>query len=278
MSKTPEGYWDDLLAMELLLETKKGGLRSNIYKAQWQGKEVVVKSFAPLHPEDLDDIFYVSTCRNEVQILKICSQCPQIIQLLGVLPFGWHKVAYIMEYMNRGSLDKVLADHSQVLEWPKRYHYTIQAARGLAYLHGCEILHRDVKSPNILIDDQGAVKICDFGLSSFKQKQSDIFRGCSPRWIQPERAIKEGTIPKYTEACDVFSFGIVMWEIATLKGPHSEAKTFEDIQKKYLNKEHEPLPKDCPPQYAGVLEPARAFDPKDRPSMKELCQALEQLF
>jgi serine/threonine protein kinase len=187
-----------------------------------------------------------------------------------------------MEYMPRGDLYEILANRKQVLKWPLRYQITIQTAKGLAFLHGGGILHGDVKSPNILLDEKWNVKICDFGFSLIKSDPSPYLvearvQGrlrCSPYWLQPERVKNKFHV--YTEACDIFSFGQVMGEIASRKLPHHDAKSVTNIAEKLINNEYEPLPEDCPEEYAKWAECATSFIPEDRPSAKMIYEGLEQ--
>jgi protein kinase domain-containing protein len=264
--------WDQLQEKEVL-ETNFNGA---IYRAKWGEKEVVIKTFCSFDPQGH---IHKASFHQEIRVMDMCRQCPQIIQLLGITSpkdrFTGATVgcAYVMEYIRRGALNKILEDQSQVLEWPAKYQIAVQTAQGLAYLHGLTILHGDIKSPNILIDDRGGIKICDFSFSTVGE--NIIHEGYSLRWVQPERVTNRRSVV-YTEACDIFSYGLVMWEIATRKLPHPNEKTVKDLEQKMRNKVHDPLPEDCPAEYAKWVECCRAFDPKDRPSAKAVNEALEQ--
>ncbi|GJN35650.1 hypothetical protein PR202_gb24445 [Eleusine coracana subsp. coracana] len=130
---------------------------------------------------------------------------------------GRHNNLLVYEFMNRGSLDQSLfrRNLATVMEWPARLRVCVGAARGLAYLHaGCDrkILHCDVKPENILLDDNGAVKIADFGLAKLMTpEQSGLFttmRGTrgylAPEWLMNA---------PITDKADVYSFGMVLLEI-----------------------------------------------------------------
>ena len=92
-------------------------------------------------------------------------------------------------------------------------------ALGMSYLHGKNVLHCDLKSSNVLIDENWNVKLCDFGLSrinSTKKNKKKNIRVGTPHWMAPE--ILKGE--KYECYSDVYSFGILVWEMLTCKIPY----------------------------------------------------------
>lgn len=122
--------------------------------------------------------------------------------------------AQVTELCKRGSLYSLL--HSGIKLSPQlRLRFILECARGVAWLHRMKILHRDVKSPNVLVTDLFHVKLCDFGLAKAKTETQTATKntgGTSKRWRAPE-LFKLGA--KYNEACDVFSFAVFMLEVAT---------------------------------------------------------------
>ena len=88
----------------------------------------------------------------------------------------------------------------------------------LAYLHKNKMLHCDMKSQNILLTEDGTVKLCDFGLSRYQEKFESDNHGKigTPHWMAPEILRQD----KYTEASDVYSYGVIMWEMITGKIPY----------------------------------------------------------
>ncbi|KAI6690883.1 hypothetical protein NL676_027711 [Syzygium grande] len=139
-----------------------------------------------------------------------------LVKLKGFCAQGRARLL-VYEYMNRGSLDRILFGTGPVLEWQERFNIALGTARGLAYLHsGCEqkIIHCDIKPENILLHDQFQAKISDFGLSKLlSPEQSSLFttmRGTrgylAPEWLT-NSAISEKT--------DVYSFGMVLLELVS---------------------------------------------------------------
>ena len=89
--------------------------------------------------------------------------------------------------------------------------------RGLMCMHRLKIVHRDLKSANCLVNKYWTVKICDFGLSQIMSDSAmnDNSPAGTPEWMAPELIRNE----PFTKKCDIFSFGVIMWELCTLSRP-----------------------------------------------------------
>ncbi|KAI3687381.1 hypothetical protein L1987_81076 [Smallanthus sonchifolius] len=170
---------------------------------------------------------------SEVQILGSIRHS-NIVKLLCCFSSEDSKLL-VYEYMENQSLDKWLHGkkmktnrglvHHMVLDWPKRLQIAIGAAQGLCYMHhDCSppIIHRDVKSSNILLDSEFKARIADFGLAKILTKpkpgQANTLSAIAGSfgYIPPEYAYST-TI---TERVDVYSFGVVLLELVTGKEPH----------------------------------------------------------
>lgn len=123
----------------------------------------------------------------------------------------------ITEYLAGGSLGKFL-HHQQpnILPLKLVLKLALDIARGMKYLHSQGILHRDLKSENLLLGEDMCVKVADFGISCLESQCGSAkgFTG-TYRWMAPEM-IKE---KHHTKKVDVYSFGIVLWELLTGKTP-----------------------------------------------------------
>jgi alpha-tubulin suppressor-like RCC1 family protein len=156
-------------------------------------------------------------------------QHPNVVHLLG---FCISPPCMAVEYCPRGSLYDVLEqactdpESAKRLSWIRRLNMAKQTSAGLLHLHTRvpPILHRDVKSPNILVAADFTVKIADMGLSKLAEdvqgagKISTMGGGANPRWLAPE--VLGGQ--KASKESDVFAFGVVLWEILTYRLPWSE--------------------------------------------------------
>ncbi|XP_039158977.1 putative leucine-rich repeat receptor-like serine/threonine-protein kinase At2g19230 [Eucalyptus grandis] len=151
-----------------------------------------------------------------------------LVSLFGYCNESKH-MALIYEYMANGNLRQHLSatgkvkippteDHPKVLTWSKRLHIAVDAAQGLDYLHnGCKppIIHRDLKTTNILLNEDFQAKIADFGLSRAFATENDIYVSTcpagTPGYLDPEFQ-SSGNI---TKKSDVYSFGIILFELIT---------------------------------------------------------------
>lgn len=217
---------------------------------------------------------------------------PNIVLLLGVVrsPPG-----IVEEYCARGSLFSVLQRHVKpgvpALEWRVRLQMALGAAAGMCYLHNCSppVIHRDLKSPNLMVDRYFRVKVGDFNLSRVALEVAG--RGSSssmgpensqgglhsPRWMAPEvlRAAK------YTKASDVYSFGVVLWEIRTLLVPWSTSGQWQVMHAVVEEGLRPPLDVPSTPtfewidQYDSLIKDSWAQDPNDRPPFEQIIVQLQ---
>ncbi|GMF26585.1 unnamed protein product [Phytophthora fragariaefolia] len=152
----------------------------------------------------------------------------KIVQFVGV---AWTKLVdmvAVIEYMDGGDLRTLLDKKSpKCLPWEDgglKLSYARDTIDAIVYLHSLSpvIIHRDLKSRNIVLDSKKGAKLGDFGVSATK-RQNDMTAGVgTARWLAPEIARGEG---KYTEAVDVYSFGIILSELDTHQLPFADAKT-----------------------------------------------------
>ncbi|KAL4566144.1 hypothetical protein LXL04_030254 [Taraxacum kok-saghyz] len=124
----------------------------------------------------------------------------------------------VYEYMPNGSLWDALHNGKCALDWPTRHQIAVGVAKGLAYLHHDlvpSIIHRDVKSTNILLDRNFQPKVADFGLAKVLNDSNTTIIAGTYGYIAPEYAYSS----KATTKCDVYSFGVVLMELITGKKP-----------------------------------------------------------
>ncbi|KAJ4771497.1 Leucine-rich repeat protein kinase family protein [Rhynchospora pubera] len=147
-----------------------------------------------------------------------------LVPLIGYCKDGLGCMALVYEYMSGGSLRTYLRGkdrNARVLSWEERLHILLEAAQGLLYLHrecAPPIIHRDVKTENILLNHMLEAKIADFGLSkAFRDNctHMSITVAGTPGYLDPEY----NSSCRLTEKSDVYSFGVVLLEVVTAKPP-----------------------------------------------------------
>ncbi|XP_021593715.1 probable serine/threonine-protein kinase SIS8 isoform X4 [Manihot esculenta] len=198
---------------ELTVGTRVGiGFFGEVFRGIWNGTDVAIKVFLEqdLTAENMEDF-----C-NEISILSRLRH-PNVILFLGACMKPPH-LSMVTEYMEMGSLYYLIhmSGQKKRLSWRRRLKMLRDICRGLMCIHRMKIVHRDLKSANCLVNKHWTVKICDFGLSRIMTEtpMRDSSAG-TPEWMAPELIRSE----PFTEKCDIFSFGVIMWELCTLNRP-----------------------------------------------------------
>lgn len=159
--------------------------------------------------------------QREVALLTALRDAPNVTQYYGCYLDG-PRVWIAMELASGGSVRSLMkASRNAVLE--EKYIVIIvrEVLLGLSYLHKSAIIHRDIKAANILIAATGNVKICDFGVSALStttHSKRNTLVG-TPNWMAPEVA---QSVPAYDSKADIWSLGIVIYEMAKGTPPHSD--------------------------------------------------------
>eukprot|EP00066_Takifugu_rubripes_P017756 XP_011607022.1 PREDICTED: mitogen-activated protein kinase kinase kinase kinase 5-like [Takifugu rubripes] len=197
---------------EILLRVG-GGTYGDVYKARnKQNGELAAIKVIKMEPED-----DFSIIQQEIVIVKSCKH-PNIVAYYGSY-IRANKLWICMEFCGGGSLQDVYHVTGPLSE-PQIAYISREMLQGLDYLHAQKKIHRDIKGANVLLNDQGEVKLADFGISA--QITATLARRMSfigtPYWMAPEVAaveIKGG----YNELCDIWSVGITAIELAELQPP-----------------------------------------------------------
>nr|URC25208.1 TGF-beta-activated kinase 1 [Miichthys miiuy] len=267
--ETPPGYpFEEINYEDIEVEEVVGrGAFGVVCKAKWKGKDVAIKT---IESESERKAFIV-----ELRQLSRVNH-PNIVKLYG----SCHTpVCLVMEYAEGGSLYNVLHG-AEPLPYYTASHamsWCFQCSQGVAYLHGMKpkaLIHRDLKPPNLLLVAGGTVlKICDFGTACDIQTHMTNNKG-SAAWMAPE--VFEGS--NYSEKCDVFSWGIILWEVITRRKPFDEigGPAFR-IMWAVHNGTRPPLIKNLPKPIESLMTRCWSKDPSQRPSMEEIVKIMTHL-
>ncbi|PQQ08807.1 uncharacterized protein Pyn_11207 [Prunus yedoensis var. nudiflora] len=206
---------------------------------------------------------------------------PNIVAFYGVVSDGpVTNLATVTEYMVNGSLKQVLQKKDRTIDRRKRLIIAMDAAFGMEYLHEKSIVHFDLKSHNFLVnmrDPQRPVcKIGDLGLSKIKQRTlvSGGVRGTIP-WMAPELLNSKNNL--VTEKVDVYSFGIVMWELLTGEEPYANLRSKELIAGIIKGSLRPEIPSWCDPMWRSLMERCWSSDPDSRPPFSEIAKELRAM-
>ncbi|KAK3120335.1 hypothetical protein QOZ80_9AG0685970 [Eleusine coracana subsp. coracana] len=264
------------------LQELGSGTFGTVYHGKWRGTDVAIKrindrSFAgkPSEQEKMRSDFW-----NEASNLAELNH-PNVVAFYGaVLDGPGGSVATVTEYMVNGSLRTALLKNAKSLDQRKRLVIAIDTAIGMEYLHKKNIVHFDLKSDNLLVnlrDPQRPIcKVSDLGLTKVKYKTliSGGVRGTLP-WMAPE--LLNGSSNLVSEKVDVFSFGIVLWELLTGKEPYADLHYGAIIGGIVNNTLRPPVPDTCDPEWRALMEQCWATEPSERPSFTEVVNRLRSM-
>ncbi|XP_063724509.1 probable serine/threonine-protein kinase drkD [Symsagittifera roscoffensis] len=255
------------------------GAFADVFYGLYSGKGVAIKRLKGLLSSSDESYF-----NAEVSLLRELRH-PNVVLLLGVCRDREGRPLMVLEYMENGSLFSVLHDFERSgLDHVAFYQISKDTVIGMNYLHKHKpgpVLHLDLKSMNVLLDEYGKAKIADFGFSKLKsntdsgsENQLSVeSRKGSPAWMAPE-TLQQG---KVSTKSDVYSFGIILWEMLTREKPYEGMGLFqvmEGVAKKGLRPV---IPGWVPKELTSLINLCWHAQPSQRPSFQEVLDILDNL-
>ncbi|CAN4081815.1 unnamed protein product [Withania somnifera] len=258
------------------------GTFGTVYHGKWRGTDVAIKRIKKScftgrssEQERLTLEFW-----REAEILSKLHH-PNVVAFYGVVQDGpGGTLATVTEFMVNGSLRHVLLCKDRQLDRRRKLIIAMDAAFGMEYLHSKNIVHFDLKCDNLLVNlkdpSRPICKVGDFGLSKIKRNTlvTGGVRGTLP-WMAPE--LLNGSSNKVSEKVDVFSFGIVLWEILTGEEPYANMYYGAIIGGIVNNTLRPPVPGFCDPEWRILMEQCWAPDPSVRPCFTEIARRLRAM-
>ncbi|MCL2013727.1 MAG: Stk1 family PASTA domain-containing Ser/Thr kinase [Oscillospiraceae bacterium] len=204
-----------------------GGM-SNVYKAYniVEDRDVAIKI---MKEEFLNNVDFLKRFRNESKAIAALSH-PNIVKIFDV-NFGDRIQYIVMEYID-GITMKEYIEQIKILRWKDAVHFIVQILRALQHAHDKGIVHRDIKPHNIMLLQDGTIKVMDFGIARFAREEGRISEEKaigSVHYISPEQATGSRT----DEKSDVYSVGIMLYEMLTGKLPF-EGTTPENVAMQHM--------------------------------------------
>ena len=245
-----------------------------IFECEWNGQDVVVK-----HCADQGILFNTKEeIRTEVALMSIFQHKNVLLCIganLGInFPyFLMPRAQYSLEYLLLGSDDLAGTIQKVELPFPVRYQFAFQIAQGMKYIHSWKIIHRDLKSSNILVNDDLHCTITDFGISRLTDKSRMTLNLGTISWMAPELFGGDG---HYTEAVDVYSFGMLLWEIVARDRPHLSFESWS-IPEQVMGGLRPPIPSFCPFEFSDIINQCWSKNPAHRPTFSQLVVQLKEI-
>ncbi|XP_004716927.1 mitogen-activated protein kinase kinase kinase 12 isoform X2 [Echinops telfairi] len=251
-----EDLWEVPFEEILDLQWVGSGAQGAVFLGRFHGEEVAVKKVRDLKETDIKHLRKLKH-PNIITFKGVCTQAPCY--------------CILMEFCAQGQLYEVLragrpVTPSLLVDW------SMGIAGGMNYLHLHKIIHRDLKSPNMLITYDDVVKISDFGTSKeLSDKSTKMSFAGTVAWMAPEVIRNEPV----SEKVDIWSFGVVLWELLTGEIPYKDVDSSAIIWGVGSNSLHLPVPSSCPDGFKILLRQCWNSKPRNRPSFRQILLHLD---
>ena len=213
--------------------------------------------------------------KEAIIMAQLGAQCPQLVRLFGICFEEPYRL--VMELLKMGSLYSLLRNN-RTLDWRLKSSIARDIAIGLDFLHDRYVIHRDIKSFNILLSEDFSAKLSDYGLAKIKKNGTSSTTAVQAvgtlSWMAPE--LLEGDDPLYSIYSDIYSYGLVLLEMATHKIPFEGVKSAGLLIKKIISGIAEPIPLKTPLHFVELINKCRDILPENRPKMASIIQLLSQ--
>uniref|UniRef100_A0A672QIM5 mitogen-activated protein kinase kinase kinase n=1 Tax=Sinocyclocheilus grahami TaxID=75366 RepID=A0A672QIM5_SINGR len=232
------------------------GAQGAVFLGKFRSEEVAIKKVREQKETDIKHLRKLKH-PNIISFKGVCTQAPCY--------------CIIMEYCAQGQLYEVLRAGRKItprllVDWASGI------ASGMNYLHLHKIIHRDLKSPNVLVTQNDNVKISDFGTSKeLSDKSTKMSFAGTVAWMAPEVIRNEPV----SEKVDIWSFGVVMWELLTGEIPYKDVDSSAIIWGVGSNSLHLPVPSTCPDGFKILMKQTWQGKPRNRPSFRQILLHLD---
>ena len=247
----------------------RGGL-GVVYAGTWQRAPVAIKQLHPTRLTAADLALFKEEGQRHAELRH-----PNVVTMYGVCMDSEHSL--VMEFMGRGSLDHFLHSTRDIL-WSVKLSIARNIANGLYYLHENGVIHRDLKSPNVLLDQHGLAKLSDFGFATVKSsiRSTTAQAPGTVRWMAPELFARGG---KCTPSTDIYALGWVLWELLSHKVPFEDEKHATDavVIQWIKDGERESVPNNTPIKYSELLTQCWHQRNEARPTSVDVADKLDAM-
>jgi len=243
------------------------GTFGNLYRGSYYGQDVAVKII-----KDMEESFaHYDEFMREVTIMRKVRH-RNVVQFIGACTTK-PNLCILFEYMTWGSVLDYLRKEG-ALGVSETLRIGMEVCRGMDYLHKMNIIHRDLKTANLLMDENKVVKIADFGVARVVEQSGHMTAETGTyRWMAPEVIEHK----PYDTKADVFSFGVLLWELLTGQIPYNDHTPLQAAVGVVQKGLRPTIPPGCPMQLAAILTSCWSRDPAERPSFAELLRRLQEL-
>ncbi|KAL7125521.1 hypothetical protein ABFS83_14G122700 [Erythranthe nasuta] len=244
------------------------GSYGDLYKGTYCSQDVAIKILkterlnTELQKEFAQEVYIMRKIRhkNVIQFIGACTKPPNL--------------CIVTEFMSGGSVYDYLHKQKGSFKLPGLLKVAIDISKGMNYLHQNNIIHRDLKAANLLMDENEVVKVGDFGVARVKAQTGVMTAETGTyRWMAPEVIEHK----PYDHKADIFSFGVVLWELLTGKLPYDYLTPLQAAVGVVQKGLRPTIPKNTHPKLSDLLEKCWQKDPSLRPDFSQVTEILQKI-
>ncbi|KAL5197526.1 hypothetical protein ABZP36_001038 [Zizania latifolia] len=303
----PKAEWEIDLSSLHIQRTVAHGVHGTLFRAEYNDQDVAVKllnwgedgystpeEIAHLR-ESLEEVVTVWQKLDHPNVTKFIGASMKTTNLMippsddddttsssggvhsnGDVPPPNRACCVVVEYLAGGTLKSHLIKHMHSkLPYKEVVRFALAMTRGLSCLHSRNIVHRNVKTENMLLDGELNLKIADFGVARLEAQDPKEMTGTTGTLGYMAPKVLNGK--PYNRSCDVYSFGICLWEMYCCDMPYADL-SFTDASSAIVHQDLRPkIPRCCPSVMARIMRRCWYADPAKRPDIAEVVRLLEAL-
>ncbi len=256
------------------------GAFGKVHKGDYNGKPVAIKFFngkeaqkkLDLREEEAEQAF-------DAEVSRLATlQHPDLPCFYGLCEVNG-QVGIVMEYCDGGNLEEALKSLKE-LSWATRLQIALEVTQALSYMHKQGVLHRDLKTENVLLHASGKAMLADFGVARVDPLVQAVEAVVVTKSFKDytRAAPEEFSTNTSSAASDVFSLGIFIWQLVTRKPLPYEDLRGKELADVIMANKPLPLPPDCPQEFRDLIAHCMKTKPEDRHTMQDVLQSLETMF
>ncbi|KAL6629274.1 hypothetical protein ACP70R_029039 [Stipagrostis hirtigluma subsp. patula] len=244
------------------------GSNGDLYRGSYCNQDVAIKV---VRPERISADMYRDFAQEVYIMRKVRHR--NVVQFIGAST-RQPNLYIVTDFMSGGSVYDYLHKKNGSFKLPEIVRVASDISKGMNYLHQNNIIHRDLKTANLLMDENKVVKVADFGVARVKDQSGVMTAETGTyRWMAPEVIEHK----PYDHKADVFSFGVVLWELLTGKIPYEYLTPLQAAIGVVQKGIRPTIPKDTNPKIAELLQKCWHRDPAERPDFSDILEILQRL-